>query len=211
MLQNSHAVPTGVPLLDERLHGGIRPGSLVVLTGAPTSQTERFLTQLTRPRPTLYLTTQRSKAAVEASLASLDEGVGAVDVHELDPSDPLDHATVLLQRLSGPTTLVVDSMNPLEAEDSPRLWAFLNDVQRVMTETGGFALLHCVDGRRVPPGRDTTEYMADVVFDLETETYGDAIQNRLFVPKVRNGESLSQAIKLDLTRDVTIDTSRDIS
>lgn len=211
MLQNQNPVPTGIAVLDERLHGGIRPGSLVALTGGPTSQSERFLSKLSRPRPTLYLTTQRSKSAVEDSLAGSDGDVGEVSIHELDPSDPFEHATVLLQRLAEPTTLVVDTMNPLEATDEPRLWAFLNEVKRVLTEVGGFAVLHCVDGRRTPPGRDTTEYMADVVFDLETETYGDSIENRLFVPKVRNGESLKQAIKLDLTRGVTIDTSRDIS
>lgn len=211
MLQNENALPTGIAVLDERLHGGIRPGSLVAMTGGPTSGSERFLSQLVRPRPTLYLTTQRSKAAVEASLGHAEGDVGEVAIHELDPSEPFDHATVLLQRLSEPTTLVVDAMNPLEATDDPRLWTFLNEVKRVMTDVGGFAVLHCVDGRQAPAGRDTTEYMADVVFELETETYGDSIENRLFVPKVRDGESLKHAVKLDLTRGVTIDTSRDIS
>lgn len=207
----THKLPTGLTILDERLDGGIHPGSIVVFTAAPTSQSERFLSQLTRPRSTLYLTTQRSGAAVEASLEATGADMTDCRVHEIGPDDPLTHASKLVQTIEEETTLIVDTMTPLEAADDHRLWNFLNEVQSRLVDTESVAVLHCIDGRQVPAGRDTTEYMADVVFDLETETYGDTIENRLFIPKVRRGESLKQAIKLDLTWGVTIDTSRDIA
>jgi hypothetical protein len=53
--------------------------------------------------------------------------------------------------------------------------------------------------------------MADVVFDLQTDTSGSQIINRLAVPKFRGGRALEDTIKLKLTDGVTIDTSRDIA
>ena len=53
--------------------------------------------------------------------------------------------------------------------------------------------------------------MADVVFQLETTVEGDRIENRLAVPKFRGGRAMSDVIKLELSDEVDIDTSRDIA
>jgi hypothetical protein len=53
--------------------------------------------------------------------------------------------------------------------------------------------------------------MADVIFDLKTTVSGSEIENRLAVPKFRGGRALDETIKLQLTEQVTIDTSRDIA
>jgi hypothetical protein len=80
-----------------------------------------------------------------------------------------------------------------------------------MVNTGGLAFLHCLDGESPPVNRDVSKYMADVVFDLETRLNGEELENRLVVPKFRGGGALTEAIKLELTEAVSIDTSRDIA
>jgi KaiC/GvpD/RAD55 family RecA-like ATPase len=73
------------------------------------------------------------------------------------------------------------------------------------------AHLHCLDGHGVPELRDTTEHMADIVFELDTRVKGDRVENRLAVPKFRGGQALADVIKLELADEVEIDTSRDIA
>jgi hypothetical protein len=79
-----------------------------------------------------------------------------------------------------------------------------------MVNTESLAVLHAMHGD-APDNRRLTEHMADVVFDLQTDTSGSEIVNRLAVPKFRGGVALEETIKLQLTDGVTIDTSRDIA
>lgn len=204
-------LPTGIDILDDELNGGLYPGSVVVLSAPPASQAERFLARLTGTRNTLYLTTQRSASAVETTLERSRVDPPTVAVREVNAADPLGHATRLSRELRDSMNLVVDAMNPLETASDPKLWAFLNAVRESAVETGSVAVLHCATGRRVPDARDTTEYMADVVFELRTDVHGDSIENRLHVPKVRGGRALDTVIKLDLSQGVSVDTSRDIA
>ena len=207
-------VQTGIASLDERLHGGIPPGSIVALTARPTSQSEQFLAQLVQNRPVLYLTTQRPAAEVRDGLAyAMRDGTSGstCTIRDVDHYAPFASIRRLLDELGDHSILVVDTTNPFESGDEKQLQMLLNYLQRRLRETDSVAFLHCIEGHSVPANRDTTEYMADVVFDLDTTVYGDSIENRLFVPKMRRGEPVTKAIKLDLTRGVTIDTSRDIS
>ena len=87
----------------------------------------------------------------------------------------------------------------------------MNDLQNHIFNTDSLAILHCLDGRAVPPLRDTTEHFADVIFYLKTDVTGDEVENRLAVPKFRGGRAPSDVIKLDLVEEVSIDTSRDIA
>ncbi len=80
-----------------------------------------------------------------------------------------------------------------------------------ITRTLGLAILHCLEGRSVPDQRDITEHVVDVVFQLRTTISGDRVENRFAVPKFRGGRALPETIKLELTENVSIDTSRDIA
>lgn len=202
---------TGIGSLDERLHGGIPPGSIVALTATPTSQSEQFLAHLIGKRPALYLTTQRSADVVREGLAYAMPDDGDCTVRAVDHYAPFAHVRRLVDELEDHSMLVVDTTNPFESDDVKQLQMLLNEIKTRLHDTESVAFLHCIEGHAVPAHRDTTEYMADVVFDLDTAVYGDSIENRLFVPKVRRGEAVTQAIKLNLTDGVTIDTSRDIS
>jgi hypothetical protein len=53
--------------------------------------------------------------------------------------------------------------------------------------------------------------MSDVVFDLQTAVDGAEVENRLAVPKFRGGRAPDETIKLRLSEQVTVDTSRDIA
>ena len=202
---------TGISVLDRKLNGGIPAGSLVALTAKPASQAELFLYELTATRGTLYLSLDRTGDAVSSSIDSSNTRTGNPTVRDVTGDAPLDNATKLVSALPESSNLIIDPVDILERQGAARYRNFLNELQNHIYNTGGLAVLHGLDGRDVPTQRDTTEHMADIVFQLETSVKGDRIENRLAVPKFRGGEALSDVIKLELADGVEIDTSRDIA
>lgn len=207
----SERLRTGISALDRQLEGGIPSGSIVALTAAPASQAELFLYELTAARGTLYLTLDRTSDAVTNSLDAAPAATGDPTVRDVTGDAPLDNASKLVAALPESSNLIVDPTDVLERHDPPRYRNFLNELQNHIYNTGSLAVLHCLDGQDVPKLRDTTEHMADVVFQLETTVKGDRVENRLAVPKFRGGRALSDVIKLDLAATIDIDTSRDIA
>lgn len=204
-------LPTGIDVLDRLLDGGIPAGSVVVLSASPASQSELILYQLTAARRTLYLSTIRSPAAITDAFERTKTPIGNPNVREVPGDAPLDHAARMLRTLPERSTLILDPIDPLERLDEHRYRHFMNELQTHMINTESVAFLHGIEGRNVPSLRDTTEYMADVVFDLETQVTGDSLENRLAVPKFRGGRAMDEPIKLQLREQVSIDTSRDIA
>jgi KaiC/GvpD/RAD55 family RecA-like ATPase len=204
-------LPTGITVLDRQLGGGIPEGSIVLLVAPPASQAELFLYELTTTRGTLYLTTVRSDAAVEDAIDRLPGRVGNPTVRDIGGDAPLDNAHSLVRDLPEGANLIVDVMDPLERRDARRYRGFLNELQTHLVNTKGLAVLHAMRGTAIPENRDLTKNMADVVFDLRTSIEGSEIENRLAVPKFRGGAALEETIKLKLTSEVSIDTSRDIA
>ncbi|MFB6168933.1 MAG: RAD55 family ATPase [Haloferacaceae archaeon] len=204
-------LPTGITVLDRQLDGGIPEGSIVLLAADPASQSELFLYELTTTRGTLYLTTVRSSTAVEDAIDRVPGRVGNPTVRDIGGDAPLDGANSLVRDLPEGANLIVDVMDPLERRDPERFRGFLNELQTHLVNTKGLAVLHAMKGSSTPKNRDYTTHMADVVFDLQTSIDGAEIENRLAVPKFRGGSALEETIKLNLTEDVSIDTSRDIA
>lgn len=200
-------------MLDRQLDGGIPAGSIVLFSASPASQSELLLYEMTAVRQTLYLTTIRSEQAVDDAFdrTSRYTTVGDPTVRDIGVEAPLDQANKLMGTLASESTLIVDSLDPLERQPPSRYRYFLNQLQAQMQNTESVALLHAMDGRSVPVLRDVTEHMADVVFELTTERQGTEIVNRLSVPKFRGGRPLDETIKLRLSNGVSIDTSRDIA
>jgi KaiC/GvpD/RAD55 family RecA-like ATPase len=207
----SERLDTGISALDRELQGGIPAGSIVALAAEPASQAELFLYELTAARGTLYLSVDRTSDAVATSIENAPTATGDPTVRDVTGDAPLDNASKLIAALPEASNLIVDPVDVLERSEPARYRNFLNELQNHIYNTGGLAVLHCLDGRSVPDLRDTTEHMADVVFELETTVKGDRIENRLAVPKFRGGRALSDVIKLDLTEAIDIDTSRDIA
>jgi KaiC/GvpD/RAD55 family RecA-like ATPase len=203
---------TGIDVLDRKLGGGLPAGSIVVLSAAPASQAELFLYELTAIRGTLWLSLDRTAEAVDESLRNTPTRTGDPTVRHVSGEAPLDNAGKLVGALPETSNLIVDPLDVLETQEpASRFRSFLNDVQNHIFNTGSLAVLHCLDGRSVPPLRDTTEHFADVVFDLQTTVRGDEVENRLAIPKFRGGRAPPDTIKLDLVEEVSIDTSRDIA
>jgi len=203
-------LPTGISVLDRQLDGGIPPGSILLLSADPASQSESLLYEIAGARGTLYVTTVRSEEAVRDAVDRYRGSVGRLTIRDAGDYPPIDNATRLVRELPESSNLLVDVVDPLEAADSTRYRAFLNELQTHMVNTGSIAVLHAMHGDP-PTNRALTKHMADVVFDLQTDTSGSQIVNRLAVPKFRGGSALEETIKLQLTDGVTIDTSRDIA
>ncbi|GGN87340.1 transcriptional regulator [Halomicroarcula sp. F13] len=203
---------TGIDVLDRKLDGGIPAGSIVALTAQPASQAELFLYELTATRGTLWLSLDRTAQSVVASIEQTPANTGDPTVRHISGEAPLDNAGKLVSALPETSNLIVDPLDVLEAQEPhSRFRAFMNDLQNHIVNTGSLAILHCLDGRDVPPLRDTTEHFADVVFQLKTTTNTDEVENRLAIPKFRGGRAPNDVIKLDLVEEVSIDTSRDIA
>lgn len=202
---------TGISVLDRQLEGGVPAGSIVALLASPASQSELFLYELTTTRGTLYLTTIRSDQAVRDGLDRVQGAVGNPAVRDVGGDAPLDRANRLIRDLPEESNLIIDVVDELERQNRTRYRTFLNDLQNHMINTGSVAVLHGLTDGTVPQNRDMTKHMVDVIFDLRTEVDAGEIENRLAVPKFRGGRALEETIKLRLTEEVTIDTSRDIA
>ncbi|MFC6865039.1 RAD55 family ATPase [Halomicroarcula sp. GCM10025817] len=203
-------LPTGIGVLDRKLAGGLPAGSLVLLSADPASQSEQMLYELTAPRPTLYLTTARSPAAVRAAIEHAGGTLETTNIHALGER-PLTEALALIENSPSNTTVIVDTIDMLESGQTQEYLHFLNDVRSELLSKDSYAVLHGLDGRQVHAQRDITEYLADVIFELSTEVRGENIENRLIVPKFRGGVPFDETLKLELTQEVAIDTSRDIA
>lgn len=202
---------TGMEVLDRKFGGGIPAGRIIALSATPASQSELFLYEMAGVRPTVYLTTERRVDDVHDSLEWAQSALDDVDVRRVGTDDPLGDARESLGDLPDGSTLIVDPMRVLERTGADAYRTFLNDLKARTAETGSLTLLHCLDGRRVPEQRDRTEYLADVIFSLSTTVRGGTLENSLSVPKFRGGQAFAEAVKLDLTADVTIDVTRKIA
>lgn len=203
-------LPTSIDALDRKLGGGIPPGSLVLLSASPASQSEQFLSELTAARRTLVLTTRRPRDVVERTVRAASSRPENVAVREIDGARPLGQIHRFIQALDGETNVIIDPLDPLERADERRFIPFLNALRARLTAIDSVGVLHCLCGSSLPPQRDLTTYMADVVFDLSTDIQGDHLENRLSVPKFRGGRPFEETVRLELADGVGIDTSRDI-
>jgi KaiC/GvpD/RAD55 family RecA-like ATPase len=202
---------TGIEVLDRKLDGGLPPGTIVAMTAEPASQSELILYELTAARGSLYLTTERSDQAVRDAIEKTNAPVGSPTVRDISGSEPLDQANRLIRALPEGANLIIDTANVLERGDRNRFRNFMTELQTHMVNTGSIAFMHCMKEQTPPQNRSSTKHMADVVFDLETEVRGSELENRLTVPKFRGGTALKESIKLELSDEVAIDTSRDIA
>ncbi len=201
---------TGISALDRKLDGGLPPGSLVALSASPASQSEQVIRDLSTARKTLLLTTRRPRDAVERSLARRGLPPENIAVRKIDPVNSTDDVLSYVRALDTRTNLVLDPMNPIEQLHEQDYVQFVSTLQDGIRQKESVAVLHCLTGETTPENRGVTEYMADVVFELSTDVNGENIENRLVVPKFRDGHPFKEVLKLELRNKVAVDTSRDI-
>lgn len=201
---------TGIELLDRKLDGGVPAGSITAVLAPPASQSELLLYELATARPTLYLTSVRAAEDVRETFSRLAFDESDVEVVAVDPADPVDDVLELIESLPSPGTLILDAIEPFETLPAQTYWAFLNELRARLSQADAVCFLHCLDGRAVAPLRDSTEYLADLVFRMETTRRGDRVENSLSVPKYRGGQALEDVVKLSLTTGVDVDVSRNL-
>lgn len=202
---------TGIQSLDRQLDGGVPPGSIILFTAPPASQSEQFLYKFANPRDTLYSTTVRSKESVRDAMFRSPVQIGDEPKIVEHTDSQLNQIKDGLRRLESETTMIVDTIDPVEHNDRSDYLYFLNDIQNELQNMNSVVILHAMKGESPTENRDISKQMADVVFDLTQYIEGDEVVPKLTIPKYRGGSIPKDSIKLDLTEGISIDTSRDIA
>lgn len=201
---------TGLRALDREINGGVPPGSIILFTAPPASQSEQFLYKFAQPRETLYSTTIREKQAVRDAIfrTPIDIEEPTIEAHKDSQMNEVKDAA---RRLEQESTLIVDTINPIECKDKTDYLYFLNDIQNELQNTQSVLVLHGLKGELKTDNRGITKQLSDIVFDLTQTIEGGDIVNRLSVLKYRGGSLPDEPMKINLTNGITIDTSRDIA
>jgi hypothetical protein len=159
------------------------------------------------PRKTVYLTTGRSKESIESVLEAQPFSTGHVEVREIDPDQPVESVGQLLPTIADAETVVIDRVDLLERNDRSAYRDFLNDLRELVTQIDAVAYLHATTGPDRPPLRDVTEYLSDVVVDVDL-LVSEEIVARLAILKYRRGRALKGTLEFHLTDDVDFDQTR---
>lgn len=197
---------TGIRSLDKELGGGLPPGSLVVFTTPPDAQSELLLHALARERETLYLTTVRPEEEIRAEFG--DEQV--LSPVYARPDALLSQPETYLERIDADMNVVINTIDEIERGDRDGYLALLNGLKGRLDTAGAIGVLRGLEDAD-SDHRQLTLERADLVWRLDLEVTEQAIETQLIVSKFRGGRALQEPIKLDLTDEVTVDTSRDIS
>lgn len=209
---------TGSESLDRLLGGGIPNGRMVVLIAPPETQGELLLKQFAGVRSTLYLSTFRPKWEIQEELADYVQNRMTAESTPIDlqveyvtPDELLESPQPYLDRLPSKANLIIDSIDEFEVEDRARYVDFLNQVKERLWETGSLGLFYGMEGNRVDPARSLTLKRSDIVWELRRRIRSNDIEHHLVISKFRGGKALTEPVKLVLTDEVRIDTSRDIA
>lgn len=215
---NHNWMTTGIEDLDRLLGGGVPPGRLLAFSAPSDTQGELLVKQLMAAHDSLYLSTLRPEWEVEASLADYlqqagGELAGATETRaeHLDPKTRLRETASYLDRLETPVMVVMDAADEFEDVAVREYADFLSHVKRRLWNTGSVGLMYCIDQPAPPANRQITLRMADIVWQLRRSISSENIEYLLDVAKFRGGRALTEPIKLELTDEVRVDTSRDIS
>jgi hypothetical protein len=204
---------TGVEAIDAELDGGVPAGSVVALRAAPVASSEMLLYELGGVRETLYVTTTRSKAAVEASFDAYPGNTGTPVVTEADRDVDFGELAQVVGRAHASANIVIDTVDVLERADRDAYCEFLRHLAAHVRSIDGVAVLHChrLPDETPPPGRRLTLGMADATFELERTAAEATIEHRLLVTKLRGGTALTAPVTLELDDTVRVDTTRDLA
>lgn len=97
---------TGLAELDRKLRGGVPPGSLVVLTAPPDTQSELLLERVAATNDSTYVTTLREESTVADRLPGVTVGRATTDDLLFDPETALD--------VPEEGSLIIDAVTRLE-------------------------------------------------------------------------------------------------
>jgi len=146
------------------------------VTAPPETQFGPLLAAGLDLRPTTYFTTVRTPETVRESVARVTTDPDLRGIEHLGGDSGAARIVDSLDDLTGEADIVVDVMDPIEGATGQSEYVdFLNAVSRWCSETGGLAVLHCLDTGSDPDNRKFTlterERMLDI--DLGRDVYVD--------------------------------------
>lgn len=205
----STRLTTGLQILDRCLDGGMPPGSLVALVAPPESQSELLLDAVATAGPALYLTSVRAPEEVTDSMKAASRSIDQLTVREYTSDDLRNSVDTLLRGLDERDYVVFDTAERIESLERLARQSVLNYIKGQLRANDAVGLIHCL-GLKKDEDRRFTLHRADQVWTLDLVRTSLAIENRLYVTKFRGGAAMTEPVKLRLTDQVNIDTSRDI-
>lgn len=215
---DGNRLTTGIEALDRYLAGGIPPGRMITFMAPADTQGELIVKQLAAEHDSLYLSSLRPQWEVEEAVRDHVQRSGRLQsngvetrVEQLDPDDRLSDARRLVDQLDRQSVLVQDAVDELEAAGEDDYTDFLTYLKRRLWDTGSVGLLHCIERDDPPPCRPVTLRLADIVLELRRSVRPGSVEYHLVVAKYRGGNAFPEPIKLELTDEIRIDTSRDIA
>lgn len=215
--ESRSVLSSGIEPLDRLIGGGIPAGRMIAFISPPETQGELVLKQFVSQRSTVYLSTIRPQWEVREELAdyirhSRPGGTQHnLKVDHVSPDRLLDSAERYLAGLGTKSNLIIDSIDEFEFEDRSRYVDFLNLVKKTLWETGSVGLFYGMADTGEHPARSLTLKRSDIVWELRRQVASTDIHHHLIMSKFRGGEALTEPVKLVLTDEVRIDTSRDIA
>lgn len=225
---------TGIDILDRNLNGGIPSGTMVYFEADPKSVPDVFLYELTMPRKTFYVTTEKNRKYL---LRNMDEllfdtaGVDFVDLHEeyyerIVPSvkDRQEAQKKVIKCIDDwldgvrkqdtkNFTIIFDTFTFFVelGVDMDTMKRIFDKIYELVNDTDSICFLFMIKGLHEVSLENRLQYWCDVVFRVDLELKGDKMINKLAIPKIRGMTPLTEYIKFKVTDRITIDTSRDIA
>lgn len=202
---------TGVAVIDRLMYGGVPAGSLLALSAPPESQSDLLLSAVTDVTDSLYLTTDRTADAVGGRLDRAATNGTTLRVESVSPESVAADPVATCEAIPSDGFVVVDCFDAFEGLDREDRLRTLRALSAAVRERGSVAILHCSKQERRTPERRTTLRFADVVWTLHLTVTTLTVETRLSITKVRGGRPHLEPVKLKLTNQVVVDTSRDIA
>ncbi len=210
--------PTGIAGLDSELGGGIDPGTLVALDIDSASQGDALLRHLAAQQPTLYVSTTRTDGNVREWLQDQQLLVDMTHIHVTYTGVDQRLAIIdeTLDQLTKPVNIIIDPVNNLESEDEDGYLETLHRVSSHIQKTNRIGYLHIQSGYRDSPRKENHNYAAtyrssDMIWKLSSNITDRKNNTLLAVTKRRAHAIPEKPLELDIGRDITVDTSRNIS
>lgn len=203
--------PFGFGALDETLDGGLPAGKLSVLEAPAESQSELLLERVSLKHDVLWVTTDRPAQEVTDQLQAAGDDHAPTAVAEASPSGLLFEGALGRQDVPEGGVVVVDPLDSLETGDRDALLEFLTHLRSAAADRDAAVLLHCRRAEDPPELRSLTLGRVDLVMELDLVFSTKKLESYLVVPKHRGGNARPEPLKLVLTDEVDVDTSRDIA
>jgi len=214
--------PTGIKILDNDVLRGVPKGSTIAIVGEPESASELILHSLAATgRKTEYITTLRSdyelveeikEARIENNVTEdeIDNNVTVRDIY----SKSEDFGDILRKSLNiagqNEGNLIIDSFS--KKYDSPK--NMIDYARKIHTKTrmnNGLSYIYfsCEKENLTRTEKEILQ-LVDGVFYVKTDYSGDAIDNNLFINKLRGMKLPKEGQNLIFGKKLSIDVTSDI-